>query len=503
MNHAYLQRILTSRVYDVAVETPLQRASQLSARLGSDVLFKREDLQPIFSFKLRGAYNRMAHLTADERQRGVITASAGNHAQGVAYSGQHLGVRTVIVMPVTTPEIKVRACRARGAEVVLHGDSYSDAEAHAYALQADLGLTFVHPYDDPLVIAGQGTIGLEISQQVRAERYHVFVPVGGGGLAAGVAVFLKSINPAVTIVGVEPDDSDAMYQSVRAGERVLLPQVGIFVDGVAVRRVGQHTFELVRQYVDDFVRVSTDEVCAAIKDVFDDTRAIQEPAGALAVAGMKRYVAERQIGGQTLVALTCGANVNFGRLRHVAERAQIGEQREALLAVTIPERPGSFKRFCRDLGQHNITEFNYRYAPRPEAHIFVGIELAQPQQRATVVERLLAHGYQVLDLTGDELAIVHLRHMVGGRAPEAADERLYSFEFPERPGALLQFLESLDEAWNISLFHYRNHGSAHGRVLAGIQVPAPDLARFQSSLARLGYRYDDQSDNPAYRAFLT
>lgn len=503
MDIAYLQRILTSRVYDVAVETPLQPAPRLSMRLKNTVLFKREDLQPIFSFKLRGAYNRMAHLSSDERQRGVITASAGNHAQGVAFAGQHLGVRAVIVMPVTTPEIKVNACRARGAEVVLHGDSYSDAEAHAYALQAESGLIFIHPYDDPLVIAGQGTIGLEISQQIHAERYLVFVPIGGGGLAAGIAVFLKSINPHVQVIGVEPDDSDAMYQSLQAGERVTLGQVGIFVDGVAVRRVGAHTFDLVREHVDAIVRVSTDEVCAAIKDVFDDTRAIQEPAGALAVAGMKRYVAEHGLAGETLVALTCGANMNFGRLRHIAERAEIGEQREALLAVTIPERPGSFKRFCRDLGPHNVTEFNYRYAPRAEARIFVGIELARPEQRATVVARLGDKGYTVLDLTSNELAIVHLRHLVGGRAPEAIDERLYSFEFPERPGALLQFLESLDESWNISLFHYRNHGSAHGRVLAGIQVPEGDLSRFRSSLARLGYRHVDEQANPAYHAFLT
>jgi threonine dehydratase len=502
VNLEYLQRILTSRVYDVAVETPLQPASRLSARLGNEVFFKREDLQPIFSFKLRGAYNRMAHMTPEERERGVITASAGNHAQGVAFSGQRLGVRTTIVMPVTTPEIKVNACRARGAEVVLCGDSYSDAEAHAYALQAELGLTFVHPYDDPLVIAGQGTIGLELSQQVRAERYRVFVPIGGGGLIAGIAVFLKSLNPQIEIIGVEPDDADAMYQSLRAGERVMLSQVGIFVDGVAVRRVGEHTFGLARQYVDEIVRVSTDEVCAAIKDVFDDTRAIQEPAGALAVAGLKRYVAERGLSGESLVALTCGANVNFGRLRHVAERAEIGEQREALLAVTIPERPGAFKRFCRDLGRYNITEFNYRYAPRLEARIFVGIELARPDERAVITAALTEQGYEVLDLTNNELAIIHLRHMVGGRAPEAADERLHSFEFPERPGALLQFLESLDESWNISLFHYRNHGSAHGRVLAGIQVPTEDLPRFHASLERLGYRHADESDNPAYRAFL-
>lgn len=502
MDVSYLQSILSSRVYDVAIETPLQAAPRLSARLNSAVFFKREDLQPIFSFKLRGAYNRMAHLSEAERAGGVIAASAGNHAQGVAYSGQRLGVRTVIVMPVTTPEIKVEACRARGAEVVLHGDSYSDAEAHAYKLQAEGELVFIHPYDDPLVIAGQGTIGLEITRQMRYERYHVFVPIGGGGLIAGIAVFLKSINPQVRIIGVEPDDSDAMYQSVQAGERVTLAQVGIFVDGVAVRRVGAYTFDLVRKYVDDFVRVSTDEVCAAIKDVFEDTRAIQEPAGALAVAGMKRYAAEHDLHGAPLVALTCGANVNFSRLRHVAERTEIGEQREALLAVTIPERPGSFKQFCRIVGGRSITEFNYRYAPRPDAQIFVGVQLERADQRAILLEELASAGYPTLDLTHDELSVVHVRHMVGGRAPEAADERLYSFEFPERPGALLHFLESLDASWNISLFHYRNHGSAHGRVLAGIQVPESDLARFRESLARLGYRYHDQSENPAYRRFL-
>jgi threonine dehydratase len=503
VNLDYLQRILTSRVYDVAVETPLQPAPRLSARLHNQVFFKREDLQPIFSFKLRGAYNRMAHLSAAERERGVITASAGNHAQGVAFSGQRLGIHTVIVMPATTPEIKVLACRARGAEVVLHGDSYSDAEAHAYALQENLGLTFIHPYDDPLVIAGQGTVGLELSQQVRSEIFHVFVPIGGGGLIAGIAVFLKSINPDIRIIGVEPDDSDAMYRSVQAGTRITLDQVGIFVDGVAVRRVGAYTFDLVRHYVDDFVRVTTDEVCAAIKDVFDDTRAVQEPAGALAVAGMKRYVQEHGLRDGALVALTCGANLNFDRLRHVAERAEIGEQREALLAVTIPEQPGSFRRFCRAIGRRSVTEFNYRFAPGIQANVFAGVQLAHPDERPALIGGLEAAGYNVLDLSNDELAIVHLRHMVGGRAPEAVNERLYSFEFPERPGALLQFLESLDEAWNISLFHYRNHGSAHGRVLAGIQVPDADLARFRASLDKLGYRYVNQSNNPAYRLFLT
>ncbi|GAC1386364.1 MAG: threonine ammonia-lyase, biosynthetic [Herpetosiphon sp.] len=503
LNIEYLQRILTSCVYDVAHETPLQPAPRLSARLDNTVYFKREDLQPIFSFKLRGAYNRMAHLTPEERQRGVITASAGNHAQGVAFSGQKLNVRTVIVMPVTTPAIKVQACHARGAEVILHGDSYSDAETYAYELQRELGLTFVHPYDDPLVIAGQGTIGLELSQQLPAIPYRIFVPIGGGGLIAGIAVFMKSIRPDVKIIGVEPDDSDAMFQSIQRGERITLPQVGIFVDGVAVRRVGAHTFDLVRDYVDEFIRVSTDEVCAAIKDVFEDTRALQEPAGALAVAGLKRYATEHGLHGETLVALTCGANINFDRLRHVTERAEIGEQREALLAVTIPERPGSFKAFCRAIGPRSITEFNYRYAPRQDAHIFVGVQLEHTDQRHALIDDLTRTGYTVLDLTQNELAIVHLRHLIGGRAPEATDECLYRFEFPERPGALLQFLEALDESWNISLFHYRNHGSAHGRVVVGIQVPSSDIERFKASLSRLGYQNIDESDNPAYKFFLT
>jgi threonine dehydratase len=433
----------------------------------------------------------------------VITASAGNHAQGVAFSGQKLGVRTVIVMPITTPSIKVQACRDRGAEIVLHGDSYSDAEAHAYRLQGESGLTFVHPYDDPLVIAGQGTIGLELSQQMRATPYYVFVPIGGGGLIAGIAVFLKSIYPDLRIIGVEPDDSDAMFQSVQHGERVTLSQVGIFVDGVAVRRVGEHTFDLAQKYVDDFIQVNTDDVCAAIKDVFDDTRAIQEPAGALAVAGLKRYAMEHALHGERLVALTCGANMNFDRLRHIAERTEIGEHREALLAVTIPERPGSFKKFCRAVGLRNITEFNYRYAPRDDAVIFVGVQLERADQRRALILQLEQAGYAVLDLTHNEVAVVHLRYMVGGRAPEARDERLYSFEFPERPGALLQFLETMDESWNISLFHYRNHGSAHGRVLAGIQVPDRDLPRFEASLEVLGYQCRDESDNPAYKCFLT
>jgi threonine dehydratase len=496
-----VQQVLTSRVYDVAIETPLQHAPQLSARLGLEVYFKREDLQPIHSFKLRGAYNRMAQLSAQERQRGVICASAGNHAQGVAYSAQKLGVRAVIVMPATTPDIKVRACRARGAEVRLHGDSYSDAADYAEQLQKELGLTYVHPYDDPAVIAGQGTVGLELLRQVQQGAYTVFVPVGGGGLIAGVAAFLKSVNPAIRIVGVEPEDSDAMTRSIAAGERVRLDTVGIFVDGVAVKQVGVHTFALARQYVDDWVTVTTDEVCAAIKDVFDDTRAVMEPAGALAVAGLKRYVHDHRPAGP-VVALTCGANVNFDRLRHIAERAEIGEQREAILAVTIPERPGAFRAFCRQLGHRSVTEFNYRYAPGDMARIFVGVQLGERGERQALVTGLEAGGYPVTDLTEDEMAKVHVRHMVGGRAPEAADERIYSFEFPERPGALLAFLNALHSDWNISLFHYRNHGSASGRVLAGIQVPDHEMDAFRHFLAELGYPAQAEDENPAYRLFL-
>ena len=499
-----LRLALTSKVYGAAIETALSEAPGLSRRTGNRVLLKREDQQPIFSFKIRGAYNKMSQLTAAEAARGVICASAGNHAQGVAFAAQALGIRAVIVMPATTPDIKVQACRQRGAEVVLHGDSFSDAEAHAYGLQQGSGLTFVHPYDDPLVLAGQGTVALELLRQLDAPHgFTVFVPVGGGGLIAGVSGVLKALRPDIRIVGVEPDDSDAMYQSLQAGERVRLDTVGIFVDGVAVKQVGAYTFDLTRRYVDDWVRVNTDEVCAAIKDVFDDTRAVMEPAGALAVAGLKKYAAEHGLQGETLVALTCGANVNFDRLRHVAERAEIGEQREAILAVTIPERPGAFRHFIEVIGGRAITEFNYRYAPRSEAQIFVGVQLAQAGQRPALVRQLTDLGYAVTDLTEDELAKVHVRHMVGGRAPEATDERVYSFTFPERPGALLEFLTHLHAGWNISLFHYRNHGSAHGRVLAGIQVPDAEMNAFATFLDGLGYPAEDATQNAAYRLFLT
>ncbi|WP_104991443.1 threonine ammonia-lyase, biosynthetic [Deinococcus sp. NW-56] len=502
--HDVLRLALTGRVYGAAVQTPLSPAPRLSARTGGAVWLKREDQQPIFSFKLRGAYNKVSALSAAERARGVICASAGNHAQGVAYAAQHLGVRAVIVMPVTTPEIKVRACQARGAEVLLRGDSFSDAEAYAASLGHERGLTPVHPYDDPHVIAGQATVALELLRQLDdPSGASVFVPVGGGGLIAGVAAVLKVLRPDVRVVGVEPDDSDAMARSVRAGRRVRLDQVGLFVDGVAVRQVGEYPFALARRLVDDWVQVTTDEVCAAIKDVYDDTRAVMEPAGALAVAGLKRHVAERGLTGHTLVALTCGANMNFDRLRHVAERAEIGEQREAILAVTIPERPGAFRAFMGVIGPRAVTEFNYRYAPRAEARVFVGVQLAHPGERAALIGALTAQGYPVTDLTGDELAKVHIRHMVGGRAPEAAHERVYSFTFPERPGALLEFLTQLHGRWNISLFHYRNHGSAHGRVLAGLQVPDDELTPFATFLAGVGYPATDMTANAAYRLFLT
>jgi threonine dehydratase len=499
-----LRRILTSRVYDVARETPLDPAPRLSARLGHTVHFKREDLQPVFSFKLRGAYNRIAHLSDDERARGVITASAGNHAQGVAYSAQKLGLRAVIVMPQTTPAIKVEAVKARGAEVVLAGDSYSDAQAVCDRLAADTGLAFIHPFDDPLVIAGQGTIGDEIVRHRQGGELHaVFVPVGGGGLIAGVGGYIKAVMPQVRIIGVEPVDSDAMDRSLRAGCRVTLDQVGIFADGVAVRTVGAHTFALCQQVVDEIVCVSNDEICAAIKDIFDDTRSVMEPAGALAVAGVKRYAETHEAKGRQLVALLSGANMNFDRLRFVAERAELGEAREALLAVTIPERPGAYRSFCAALGPRIVTEFNYRLNGRREAHIFVGVGVESRQDAATLAERLRADGYETLDLSDNELAKLHLRHMVGGPAPDVRDEVICRFEFPERPGALMKFLDTLGGRWNISLFHYRNHGADFGRVLVGFEVPPADAAAFTTFLETLGYPYLREADNEAYRRFLT
>ncbi|HKZ32878.1 MAG TPA: threonine ammonia-lyase, biosynthetic [Vicinamibacteria bacterium] len=495
-----LHDVLTSRVYDVARETPLETAPRLSKRLSAEVLLKREDLQPVFSFKLRGAHNKIAQLGEAERARGVITASAGNHAQGVAFSARHLGLRAVIVMPVTTPEIKVEAVRAMGAEVVLAGDSYSEAQARCDALAAESGLAFVHPFDDPLVIAGQGTIGEEILRQSHGRLDAVFVPVGGGGLVAGVGGYLKALMPAVKVVGVEPFEADAMHRSLEAGERVSLERVGIFADGVAVRQVGERAFRIARACVDEVVRVTNDEICAAIKDVFDDTRSVMEPAGALAVAGLKRWAAREGRTGR-LVAILSGANMNFDRLRFVAERAEVGEAREALLGVTIPERPGAFREFCAAIGPRVVTEFNYRLSGRESAHIFVGLRTASREDGLAAAAGLRARGYQALDLTDDEMAKLHVRYMVGGRAT-ARDERLYRFEFPERPGALMQFLDTLGGRFNISLFHYRNHGADFGRVLCAFEVSDAELAEFRSFLDRLDYPSFPEAGNPAYALFL-
>ncbi len=498
----YLQKILTARVYDVAVETPLELAPTLSARLHNRVLLKREDQQSVFSFKLRGAYNKMAQLAAAERAKGVIAASAGNHAQGVALAAQRFGCKATIVMPVTTPQIKIAAVEARGATVVLHGDSYSDANAHAESLQRKSGATFVHPYDDPDVIAGQGTIGVEILRQCQGPLDAIFVPVGGGGLISGIAAYVKRVRPDVKIIGVEPADSDAMTRSLAAGRRVTLQHVGLFADGVAVKQVGRETFRLARQYVDDMILVDTDAICAAIKDVFADTRSILEPAGALAVAGVKAWCEKHRGRDRTFVALACGANMNFDRLRFVAERAELGEQREAIFAVSIPERPGSFREFCGLVGNRNITEFNYRYADAKTAHLFVGIEVTGPRATAELLRSFRKHRIEAYDLSDNEMAKLHVRHLVGGHAPAATHEMLYRFEFPERPGALTRFLDSMSSGWNISLFHYRNHGADYGRVLVGMQVPPAEKADFRRFLDQLGYNFVDESDNPAYRMFL-
>lgn len=497
-----LRDILTSRVYDVVRETPLDLAPSLSSRLGNTVRLKREDLQPVFSFKLRGAYNRIAHLTTAERARGIVAASAGNHSQGVAYSARHLGIAATIVMPQTTPEIKVRAVRALGAAVILFGDSYSDAEAHGTELAAGRGQAFIHPFDDPLVIAGQGTIGDEILRRGPEGLAAVFVPVGGGGLIAGIGGYIKALVPGVRVVGVEPFEADAMYRSLAAGRRVRLDVVGIFADGVAVREVGEHPFALARTAVDEVVRVTNDEICAAIKDIFDDTRSVMEPAGALAVAGLKTWVAREGATGLELVAVLSGANMNFDRLRFVAERAELGEAREALFGVTIPERPGAFRQFCLTVGRRVITEFNYRLSARDQAHIFVGIGTTSRQDAHDLAAQLADAGYEAVDLTDNEMAKLHVRHMVGGRAPDTRDERACRFEFPERPGALMQFLDTLGDRWNISLFHYRNHGSDFGRVLAAFEVPEDDLAEFERFLDGLGYRYLRDQGNPAFRLFL-
>ena len=507
---AYLERILKARVYDVAIESPLELAPGLSRRLGNRLLLKREDLQPVFSFKLRGAYNKMAGLPRARLAKGVITASAGNHAQGVALAAQRLGCRALIVMPVTTPRIKVNAVAARGAEVVLRGDSYDEAHAHALRLKRKRGLTFVHPYNDPEVIAGQGTIGVEILRQHARPIDAIFVPVGGGGLISGIAAYVKRVRPSVKIIGVEPLDADAMARSLKRKKRIKLDQVGLFADGVAVKEVGEETFRLCRQLVDEMVLVNTDEICAAIKDVFEDTRVVLEPAGALAIAGAKAWVQRRGARGKTLVALASGANTNFDRLRFVAEQAELGEHREAVLAVTIPERRGSFRRFCEALGERDITEFNYRMSGPEAAHIFVGVGLQGPDETRRIVRRLERAGCRTLDLSNNEIAKAHVRHMVGGRMPlalargarAASDELLYRFEFPERQGALMKFLRAMNPGWNISLFHYRNHGADYGRVLVGMQVPRRDMKQFRAFLGKLGYPYADETRNPAYRLFL-
>ncbi len=499
----YLRLILNARVYDVARETSLDVAKTLSARLGNTVLLKREDQQPVFSFKLRGAYNKMARLAPDELARGVICASAGNHAQGVALGAVRLGCRAVIVMPVTTPQVKVDAVHTLGAEVVLHGDSYSDAYQHALAVQAERGLTFVHPFDDPDVIAGQGTIAMEILHQHQRPIDAIFVPVGGGGLIAGIAAYVKAVRPEIRVIGVQTVDSDAMARSVEAGELVQLDEVGLFSDGTAVKRVGGETFRLVREHVErEFVRVDTDAVCAAIKDIYQDTRCIVEPAGALGVAAIKEHVERTGARGQTFVAITGGANMNFDRLRFVAERAEGGEAREALFAVTIPERPGSFRRLCELIGPRSITEFNYRMSGDAEAHVFVGLATSERGESRRIAQHLGTHGYAALDLTGDELAKQHMRHLVGGRSPLASDERLYRFLFPERPGALMRFLASMRPSWNISLFHYRNQGADYGRILVGLQVPAGEEEALQEFLQALDYPYVDETAHAVYRLFL-
>ena len=498
----YLQKILTAKVYDVAIESALDLAPTLSRRIGNRVLLKREDQQPVFSFKLRGAYNKMAQLSAAERARGVITASAGNHAQGVALAAQKLSCKATIVMPITTPSIKIQAVEARGAKVVLRGDTFSDAYAHALKLQKSQRATFVHPYDDPDVIAGQGTIAVEILRQWQAPIDAIFVAIGGGGLISGVASYVKRVRPEIKIIGVQPTDADAMARSIAAGRRIKLAHVGLFADGVAVREVGRETFRICRELVDDIVLVDTDAICAALKDVFEDTRSILEPAGALSVAGLKLWCERHRFRDRTLVAIACGANMNFDRLRFVAEQAELGEEREAILAVTIPERPGSFRQFCALLGKRNVTEFNYRYADSKIAHLFVGIEVSDRHETAELLRAMHKRRIEAYDLSNNEMAKVHVRHLVGGHAPAAENEILYRFEFPERPGALMQFLNSMSRGWNISLFHYRNHGADYGRVLVGMQVPPSEKGAFHEFLGRLGYPSVEETANPAYRMFL-
>ncbi|MDO8436656.1 MAG: threonine ammonia-lyase, biosynthetic [Nitrosomonadaceae bacterium] len=502
MKNDYLERILTARVYDVAVETPLEFAPNLSARMHNRLLLKREDMQQVFSFKLRGAYNKMVRLSPAQLKRGVVAASAGNHAQGVALAAQRLNCRATIVMPVTTPQIKIQAVESRGATVLLHGDAYDEAYTQALKLAEEERATFVHPYDDPDIIAGQGTIGMEILRQHTGTIHAIFVPVGGGGLISGIAAYVKRLHPGVKIIGVEPVDADSMYRSLQEGRRIKLTQVGLFADGVAVKQVGEETFRLCRDLVDEIILVDTDAICAAIKDVFEDTRAILEPAGALSIAGAKAYTKRGKIRGKTLVAIASGANMNFDRLRHVSERAELGEQREAVMSVTIPEEPGSFKKFCAMLGTKSITEFNYRYSDPKEAHVFVGVSVRDRDEAAKLIKSLEKSGLHAEDFSDNEMAKLHVRHLVGGRARGVKNEILYRFEFPDRPGALMKFLDSMSHHWNISLFHYRNHGTDYGRVLVGMEVPPAEKAEFRTFLDQLGYRYWDESKNPAYKLFL-
>ncbi|MFC7052023.1 threonine ammonia-lyase, biosynthetic [Hansschlegelia quercus] len=499
----YVREILDARVYDVAAHTPLDRMVRLGARLGRDVLLKREDLQPVFSFKIRGAYNRIARLSEEDRRAGVVCASAGNHAQGVALSAQRLGVEALIVMPVTTPLIKIDAVRHLGGEVLLHGDTFDDAYAFARVLGAERGMTFIHPYDDPDVIAGQGTIAVEILQDHPGPIEAVFVPIGGGGLAAGIASYIKYLRPYVKVIGVEPADAASMKAAIEADERVVLPRVGLFADGVAVRQAGEETFRICRELLDGVITADTDAMCAAVKDIFEDTRVLAEPAGALSLAGLKAYAAEHKEVRGALIAINSGANMNFDRLRHVAERAEVGETREILLAVSIPEERGSYRRFIEMIGGRTITEFNYRYAASSAAHVFVGLKLGDAaREKPELIASMEAAGYQVLDISADETAKLHIRYMVGGHPPKIADEIVLRCEFPERPGALLRFLEAVGTDWSITLFHYRNHGADYGRVLVGLQVPAADRARFDEKIAGLGYPYEDESQNAAYQMFL-
>lgn len=500
---AYVEKILKARVYDVAQETPLDIMPRLSQRLQNTILLKREDLQPVFSFKLRGAYNRMSQLSDEERVRGVVCASAGNHAQGVALAAQKMGISALIVMPKTTPPIKVEAVRALGAEITLHGNSYDDAGAYAHDVADKQGRTYIHPYDDPEVIAGQGTIAMEIIRQHPDPLHAIFVPVGGGGLISGIAAYIKAFWPEIKIIAVEPADAASLKAALEADERVKLDQVGLFADGTAVRQIGVEPFRICRETVDEVITVDSDELCAAIMDIFEDTRSIAEPSGALAVAGVKKYLAQNPMQDQHMVVIDSGANINFDRLRHVAERAEIGERREVLFATKIDEQPGSFQKFCKTLGDRGITEFNYRYADDRQAQVFVGVRInGKDEERQQLFDLLDKGGYEWVDFTDNEMAKLHIRYMVGGHAPQVTDERLIRFEFPERPGALLRFLTRIGQRWNISLFHYRNHGAAYGRVLAGIQVPADYQQDFQTFLDTLGYSYWEETDNPAYPLFL-